>query len=183
MDIKFKELEKVQGEKNGKVWTAFKIHGVKLEDGSDWSSTNIFDNQYNEELLGKLEELEAGEKYAILHKKNDQGYWTVSGVGEVSEDKPSGPPKNMRGKGTKSGTGKGGDTMSKEEWAAKNEVDRIRIAKSVALKAAVENTKVGHNPEGVVEMAQAFMPFLTDDALPLDIPFDVGEDGLDAPEV
>lgn len=180
MDIRFKELEKVQGESKGKVWTAFKIIGTKLDDGSDWESTNIFDNQYNKELLGKLEALEPGEKYAIRHKKNQQGYWTVTDVdAEVSVDAPK---YRTGGKPSGSSTKKrNGDSMTKEEWAAKNEVDRIRIAKSVALKAAVKNTKVGHNPEEIVKMAQAFMPFLTDDKL--EGAFDGGEDGLEPPTV
>jgi hypothetical protein len=73
--------------------------------------------------------------------------------------------------------------MSKEEWAAKNEVDRIRIAKSVALKAAVENTKVGTKSLEIIAMANDFMPFLTNDKIEPDAMLDAGEDGLDAPEV
>jgi hypothetical protein len=187
MDIKFNELKKVQGESNDKVWTAYKIIGVKLEDGSDWESTNIFDNQYNEALISELKNLESGEKYAIKHKKNKQGYWTVSGIGEVDEDggyqksSPSRPVSGASGSGGSTSKKKGGDTMSKEEWAAKNEVDRVRIAKSVALKAAVELAKAGTKAETVVALAQEFMPFLTNDQI--ETPLDLGDDGLEPPEV
>jgi hypothetical protein len=183
MDIKFKDLQRIEGESNGKVWIAYKIIGIKLEDGKEWESTNIFDNPYNADILEELRGLEAGEKVAVKHTKNKQGYWTVSGLGKVSEN-PSRPASGAGGSSGSSSKKKGGDTMTKEEWAKKNEVDRIRIAKSVALKAAVENTKIGADPDAVLKVAIKFMPFLTDDMLGDEVPFDMGgEDGLDAPEV
>lgn len=185
MNIKFKEIEKQTGKKaNGDAWEAFVIHGTKMEDNTDWSSTKIFDNRYNEEILGKLEGLEPGDAINVVHKKNKAGYWVVSDITEPKEEsrpKSNSSPRSS-GAGGSSGSGKGkGDTMSKEEWAAKNEVDRIRIAKSVALKAAIEHSKAGTKAETVVALAQEFMPFLTDDKIE---PFvGGGDDGLDAPEV
>ncbi len=185
MDIKFKELQKVQGESAKGVWTAYKIVGLKLEDGSPWESSNIFDNQYNSDLLAELKNLEAGEQYAIKHKKNAQGYWAVTGIGEV-EDKPR-PSKPTSGRGGSSGSSSkksNGDTMSKEEWAEKNRVDATRIAKSVALKIANENTKTGTKPATLIEMAAPLVPWLLEVNDVDDVPFDMGgEDGLDAPDI
>ena len=53
-------------------------------------------------------------------------------------------PQQRGGKGSTGGGGKrnSSSSMSKEEWAEKDRLTIIRIAKAVALKAAIENTGV-----------------------------------------
>lgn len=172
MDIKFKKLEKVTGESRGKVWTAFKIIGTKLEDGTEWESTNIFQNAQKLPLLDELRELESGEKIAVKHQKNDKGYWEVVEIGEVEDD----ASKNS-GAGRSSGN-TGGRGLTKEEWAKKDADTQKRISRAVALKAAVDNTKIGTKPEALIEMAEELMPYLMGEELPVG-----GEDGLEPPEV
>jgi hypothetical protein len=184
MDIKFKELQKVTGESRGKKWTAYKIIGIKLEDGSPWESSNIFDNQYNEEILGQCEALNKGDEIAVLHKKNDAGYWQVTGIGEV-QDKPDRPTRRSSAGGTKSTSGgsSGGRGLTPDQWAKKDKETSERIARSVALKVANDNTKVGTKPNAVIDMAEEFLGYLLDGTLADDNPFDGGEDGLDPQDI
>jgi hypothetical protein len=191
MKIKFREYEKVQGErKDGSIWTAYKIHGsVLMSDnqrkaGDLWKSTNIFDNENTKGVLAKLFALESGDKVDVKHAKTNTG-WAITDIVPTTdeEEKPSYPKRKSGGTQSQGRSASGtSDAMSKAEWAAKNETDRIRIAKSVALKAAIAGVKIGTKPEAIVELAQAFMPFLTDDKLPLSVnTLDDGTDPLDPP--
>jgi hypothetical protein len=190
MKIKFREYEKVEGErKDGSIWTAYKIHGSALTSdqqrkaGDLWKSTNIFDNAGTKEILAKLFALEAGDKVDVKHAKTNTG-WAITDIVPTTDEEEV--PTRRKSSGAAGGKSTGGsskgDQMSKAEWAAKNEVDRIRIAKSVALKAAIQGVKIGSKAETIVALADAFMPFLTDDKLPLSVnTLDDGSDPLDPP--
>ena len=98
MEIKLKEFKRVEGTSDaGKEWVAYVLVGTKLEDGSPWTSSKMFDNQYNVELIDKARELEIGETYNVVHKKNKAGFWQISGFKKID-----GPSKKQY-KGTGSG--------------------------------------------------------------------------------
>lgn len=179
MNIKFKEYEIVEGEKpNGETWKAYIIHGTKMDDGDSFKSSNVFDNKHNQKVINIIRTLETGDKVDVVHVKNGR-FWNITDIIALNGNEPTAPPKNMRGKGTKSGTGKGGDSMSKEEWAEKNRVDRLSIAKSVALKAAVEAGKT--TPKAAIKFADEIIPWLIDVEGGVAEPVDDGSDPLDPP--
>ena len=85
MDIKFMSLDREEGQsQQGKAWVAYKIKGIKLSDGSPWTSGNIFDNKYSIDILASLRELSQGDKVGIELKQNGK-FWNVAGVGPVKE--------------------------------------------------------------------------------------------------
>jgi len=190
MKIKFREFEKVQGEKkDGSIWTAYKIHGSVLESdnqrraGDDWRSTNIFDQESTKTVLGKLFDLKAGDKVNVKHEKT-RGGWSITDIVPITdEDVYTTRKKSAGGRGTANGakSQSGGDTMSKAEWAEKNRTDRLSIAKSVALKAAVENTKLGTPAGSLIEMADELVPWLIDVEGYKVVVKDDGSDPLDPP--
>jgi hypothetical protein len=189
MKIKFTEYQKMEGEKrDGSIWIAYKIHGTALESdntrkaGDAWRSTNIFKQPDQEEVLSKLFALEAGDKVDVVHKKM-KGGWGIVDIKPITEDdvrsagnNPTRGYKKKAASGTDGGSGNGkSDQMSKAEWAEKNRIDSIRIAKSVALKAAVENTKSGETAKNVLALADDFLPWLLD----VEIGAPVADDGTD----
>jgi hypothetical protein len=161
MKIKFKELEQIEGTKaDGNVWTAFIIHGTKLEDGSPWKSGNIFDNKHMQGVLNKCRTLQLGDKINIEHVKNGR-FWNISDVVHLTEQEAQNAenysaPKN--GAGTPRGKASGG--LSKEEWAEKDRVTSLRIAKSVGAKLAVEAGK--KTVKTITTFAEEILPWLLD---------------------
>ena len=103
MQIKFTKLEKVFGErKDSSVWTAYKVHGTKLEDNTPWKSTNVFDQDDNKDIIEKMQALEPGDKIDVVHVKNGRN-WTITDIKAVTSD-PSGPAStggNTSGGGSK----------------------------------------------------------------------------------
>ena len=176
MKIKFTKLEAVEGQrKDGTTWTGVKIHGRKY-DGGDWSSVPIFhsDDRF-QDALEELATLDKGTPVNIEHKKNGK-FWDIISVSIGDDDVPSDPTPRSSGDGTKrsggqkSGNSGGGNSMTKEEWAAKNEADRRSIAKSVALKAAVDSNWVT-DIETTIHTAKQFEAYLLgEDGDPLDPP-------------
>ena len=71
--------------------------------------------------------------------------------------------------------------MSKAEWAAKDVAKENSIARAVALKLAMENTKVGATPASIIKQAVKYIPFLLgNDEILFDVVKDP-EDALDPP--
>jgi hypothetical protein len=182
MKIKFREYEILQGEKkDGELWKAYVVHGTKLEDGEVWKSTNVFDNKHNASVIQQIKALEVGDKINVEHVKNGR-FWNVSGITPCADEpdptKSSSGGGMKRSGGRKSGNNGGGDTMSKEEWAEKNKVDRLSIAKSVALKAAIEAGNT--TPAKAIKFADAIIPWLIDVEPQVSEPAN-DEDPLDPP--
>jgi hypothetical protein len=159
MKIKFKEYEMVEGEKQtGETWKAYIIHGTKLENGEAFKSVNIFDNKHNQNIINKLRTLETGDKVDVKHVKNGR-FWNITDIIPTNGDDPA--PPQRTGNKTSTGGGKkrnSSDSMSKEEWAEKNRVDSVRIAKSVALKAAVEAGNT--TPAKAIKFAEGVLDWL-----------------------
>jgi len=187
LNIKFSKLEREEGVTGaGKRWTAYKLVGTKMEDGSPWASPKIFDNSYNKAIIEEASALDQGDKINLKMEKNSAGYWAVVGIEEPEESSytpnPTGGTKRASS-GTKSGAKGGGNGggMSKEEWAEKNKKDAASIARAVALKVANENTKSGTKSEVLIAMASELVPFLLGDTTDPSVQGD--GDGLEAPNV
>lgn len=162
MKIKFDRYEIKEGLRKDKtVWRAFVIYGTKLEDGAAWNGKHIFEDKDNISLINVVKSLEQGERIDVKHVRAGNGNWKTSEIVRLA---------GAEAAGTRSGKkqANNNDQMTKEDWAEKNKIDALRIAKSVALKAAVDNTKVGSHPEVVLEHAHTFLPFLLDDIHPMD---------------
>jgi hypothetical protein len=87
MNVKFDKLNRVEGQKgDGSTWVAYKITGERLDGKGRWESSNIFDNKYNSKLLEQARELEQGDKIKVSHEKNAQGYWTITGIRDLTEE-------------------------------------------------------------------------------------------------
>ena len=106
-----------------------------------------------------------------LPKLGIQFTYPSSKRGAVNLEKP----KSDYG-GRKSGGGKGAKSngLTKEEWAEKDRLTNIRIAKAVAIKVAAVAGKT--TPKAIMDLADKLLPYLMNT--------DVGEkeDPLDPPE-
>lgn len=179
MNIRFKELERTEGKKaNGEMWEAFLIHGIKLEDNTDWVSSKIFNNPYNEEILGKLETLTEGDEVGIAHKKNKAGYWVVSDITAVKSD-PS--PAKTGNSGRTGGTGKSstwngrtGDAYDRSA-AVYLAFDFLKYNKGILTAKAKE---MAISEDELFSLAIRIDRYIHTGALPVG-----GDDGLDAPDV
>jgi hypothetical protein len=119
----------------------------------------------------------------VKHEKNGK-FWNVSDIVALSEEEAesaSNPPKRGGTKSSKSGGGKpnSSDSMSKAEWAEKDRITRLSIAKSASLKQAVANLKEGATANAVLKRAEEFLPYLLDLTEPATA--DDGTDPLDPP--
>ena len=96
--------------------------------------------------------------------------------------KGGGGKKSTSGKSKSGAGGAGGSSsMSKAEWAAKDVKTENSIARAVALKLAMENTKVGATPASIIKQAVKYIPFLLgEDEILFDAVKDP-EDSLDPP--
>ena len=168
-------LIKITSINNAKMGTfdAKEIVGNKIEDGSEWSKS-FFAN--NRKLAGELEEFGVGDNCNVKMKQNEKNpkFWDIIGFEEVSEAmlekvREGGGYKgggNTGGGAKKAyaggGKAKGGNDMTKEEWAAKDAKKEAAIARSVALKAAIDfvGGKAKMTEEKLIESAAKFMPFL-----------------------
>ena len=189
-------LIKITSVNDAKMGTfdAKEIVGNKIEDGSEWSKS-FFAN--NRKLAGELADFGVGDNCNVKMKQNEKNpkFWDIIGFEEVSEAMLE---KVREGGGYKGGgnagggakksyfAGKantgGGAQMSKEEWAAKDAAREASIARSVALKAAIEfvGGKAKMTEEKLIESAEKFMPFLLGDTSPFK---EDGDDGLTPPAV
>jgi hypothetical protein len=181
--IKFQELVPVEGtRKDGSVWTGTKVKGIKYEDGSEWVSGTMFDSDKTfSDAIEELRSTEQGTPVNVKHtQKPGSRFWDITGIvigdAEVMADAPANP-RVGKSAGTVRGTstnGSGGsNSMSKEEWAAKDAKKSAEIAKSVALKAAVDNTAVDTEATSIIELAEIFEDYLLGRVDPLAPPKEV----------
>ena len=146
---------------------AVKITGKRLDGEGEWSRKIFSDNK---ELRKQLGEFGIGDDIEVSLTQKGK-FWNVTSItrpsAELIEKVKNGGsnygPKNYSSEG---GGAKSGGT-SKEEWAAKDIKTQASIARSVALKAAIEFR--GDAPkmteEKLIDFAKKFMPFLMGDDL------------------
>jgi len=159
-------LTKIDHEADMGGYDAIEVTGKRLDNGKTWSKP-FFAN--NSDLENKLNDFTVGEDVNVVMEqgKKNPKFWNIVDFKEVSEDEremaktPYDPSSS--GKKTGSGTSKrsgGDDKMSKAEWAEKDRLTNIRIAKAVALKAAVDAGK--STPKAIMDMADKLIPYLMD---------------------
>lgn len=174
--------------RSGKKYSVRVVKGVKYGTDESWEQP-IFHN--NKDLMRKIDNFGKGELANFKYEKNGKYYDVVDIVApdaEIIEKIDSGEMIEKRAKpsggGNKSSYASKGNSsgMSKEEWAEKDRATNVRIAKSVAIKLACENTKVGTAPEALIEQAMAYVPWLLDASDPVTVgDIDTGADGLEPP--
>jgi hypothetical protein len=163
--IKFQELVPVEGtRKDGSVWTGTKVKGIKYEDGSEWTSGTMFDSDKTfSDAIEELRSTEQGTPVNVKHtQKPGSRFWDITGIvigdAEVLADAPA-PTREYKPTAS-APAAKNNGSMSKEEWAAKDAKKSAEIAKSVALKAAVDNTAVDTEATSIIELAEIFEDYL-----------------------
>lgn len=172
--------------KGGKEYQVRVVKGVKYGTEVDWEQP-IFLN--DKKILRKLEDYAKGDVANFKYEKKgnffnlvditdpDPEYLAKIDNGEVTE------PRRQTGGSSYSGgskkTSSGG--LTKEEWAEKDRVKTLAIAKAVALKAAVDNTKIGTTAEALIEFAEQLIPWLLKTGGRKDERTDDGTDPLDPP--
>jgi len=185
-----KIAERTRTSKAGKKYKVVEVTGNKWHTEEEWT-TNIFKNKTD--LLEMLEEFGPGDVANFKFVKD--GQWPelneiveptkaeLDNAVEQAENggnyKKGGSGGRSMGKSSKS-TG-GGSGMSKEEWAAKDRKTQHSIARAVAIKLAMDNTKLGATPTSIIKQAVKYMPFLLgEDEILFDKVADP-EDALDPP--
>ena len=155
--------------KAGKSYGVTVVTGTKYGTDENWEQP-IFDN--DKRMLAQLEEFGKGDVANFKYEKNGKFFDLTSieipdkalidkiDSGDIDTDaKFRGGSGNKKSYGGSNGAS---DKMSKEEWAEKDRLTIIRIAKAVALKAAIDNSKVGTKPCDLMELADEFIPYLLD---------------------
>ena len=149
----------------GKKYKVVSVEGTKYGSDEPWT-TDIFANKM--ELIDMLNEFGPGDTANFKFVKNGN-FYDLSEIAEPTEEnlkyaeEHSNPTKQTTG----GKSGSGGSTtkssaMSKSEWAEKDRLTNIRIAKAVAIKLACDNTKVGTNMDALIDMAEELVPWLLD---------------------
>jgi hypothetical protein len=111
----------------------------------------------NLDVIKKLRRLEAGERVNVKHTKNGK-FMNVSDILPLEAEATANPTGGTKSQGRSAGGTS--DKMSKEDWAEKDRIKAMNIARAAALKQAVANLKVGTAAEAVLERAEEFLPFL-----------------------
>jgi hypothetical protein len=175
----------------GKKYKVVHVEGTKYGSEEEWS-TDIFKN--DTAVLDQLDDFGPGELANFKFKKNGN-FWDLKTIEEPSEenleyaaDADNNYKKSDSGGGRKSTGGKskkGGSStssgLSKEEWAAKDRATKESIARAVAVKLAMDNTKEGAPVKTIIKQAVKYLPFLMGED---EILFDKvpnPEDALDPP--
>ena len=164
--------EKTKTSAKGKKYKVVEVVGTKWATEEEWS-TAIFKNKT--ELLAMLEEFAPGDvanfkfdtsgKFPELSTIEEPTKENLEFAEEKVENPYQGRQKKTTGGtgGAKSGgSGGGASAMSKGEWAEKDRLTNIRIAKAVALKAAIDNKKEGTALKTLIKMAEEIVPWLLD---------------------
>ena len=170
--------------KSGKKYGVTVVTGTRYGTDEKWEQP-IFSN--NKKILQQLAEFGKGDVANFKYEENGKFHDLVTievpskeliskiDTGEVSTASKGGGG----GKRSSNVSNTGSDKMSKGEWAEKDRLTIIRIAKAVALKAAVDNTKLGITPSALISMAEELIPWLMDTSITSNI--DTGEDALSPP--
>ena len=169
--------------KAGKSYGVVVVTGTKYGTGDSWEQP-IFDN--NKKVLSQLEEFGIGDVANFKYEKNKNFFDLVSIEVPTKEliksiDEGDFKTKSKAGGGGKksSNASTNDSNMSKAEWAEKDRLTNIRIAKAVALKAAIDNSKIGTKVDELLDVATTLIPWLLDtDIKPV---VDTGDDGLEPP--
>jgi len=166
----------------GKKYKVVVVEGVKYGTNEEWS-TNIFKNQTA--LIEMVDEFGPGEIANFKFKKNGN-YWDLVSVEEATEENLAyalNPTPSGSGSGAKksTNTSSSSDKMSKADWAKKDRDTKESIARAVAIKLAMDNTKQNTKANDLIAMAKEYLPFLlgeevsedddSGDPLDPDIPF------------
>ena len=171
---------------SGKPYKVTVVTGTKYGSGDSWEQP-IFAN--NKSLLRQLSEFGKGDVANFKYEENGKYHDLISIeipdkalIDKIDSGEVNTSAKSQGGSGKKTysgGSNTSSDKMSKAEWAEKDRLTIIRIAKAVALKAAIDNTKVGTKPCDLMEMADEFLPYLMD--MDLSTGSGSGGDPLDPP--
>lgn len=183
-----KIAERTKTSKAGKKYKVVEVTGNKWHTEEEWT-TNIFKNKTD--LLEMLDEFGPGD--TANFKFDTSSKWpelmeivepTKEALDNAVEQAENGGnfKKGGSGGGRKTTGGKAtSSTMSKQEWAAKDEATKQSIARAVAIKLAMDNTKLGATPASIIKQAVKYMPFLLgEDEILFDKMTDP-EDALDPP--
>lgn len=150
--------------KQGKKYNVTCVRGTYYGSDDEWQQ-DIFKN--DKKMLRKLEEFGKGDVANFVYEKNgtyfdlvdirepEAEYLSKIDNGEVE----TGKPKKKYEKQTAKSTGNS-NSMSKEEWAEKDRLTNIRIAKAVALKAAIDAGK--KTVKTIIPFAEELLPWLLD---------------------
>ena len=163
-----KVAERTKTSKAGKKYKVVEVTGNKYITEEEWT-TNIFKNKTD--LLEMLDEFGPGDVANFKFVKD--GKWpelseivepTPDDLDHAKEQAENGDSYKKGGGGGRktSGGPSGGGGMSKEEWAEKDRLTNIRIAKAVALKAAIDNRKEGTTLKTIIKLADEIVPWLLD---------------------
>jgi hypothetical protein len=193
MIITIASIKKVtKTSKAGNKYKVTAILGNKWKSEEEWG-TDI--PSFKNELIEQLEDFAVGD--VANFKFDTSGRWpeleeicdaTEEDLKKAEEaiDNPykggkGGGGGKKRSSGKPSGGTSASSSMSKAEWAAKDLKKEHSIARAVALKLAMDNTKVGATPASIVKQAVKYMPFLLgEDEILFDKVADP-EDSLDPP--
>jgi len=177
MDIKFKTLERIEGQKNnGDVWVAYKIVGTKIKDGSEWKSGNIFDNKYSRDVLDKAKELEEGEKVNIKLEQNGK-YWNVKDVLDYVPQEEYTPNKAT----SNSSSGSGGFKWNGRTGDAYDRSAAIYLAFDILKTTTapiLETMTVDQIMKGLYALANEIYEYMHNGTVPVS-----GDDALEPPKV
>jgi hypothetical protein len=174
MNIKFNELTRVEGQNQstGKMWTAYKISGTKIDDGTEWTSGNIFDNKYSIKVMDKANALQQGDKINVVLKQNGK-FWNVEDILPfvAGEGAPAGVEKAGGGVSSKwnGRTGEAYDRSASVYLA----FDLMKEGKG-DLKKALPYELLG----SVIELADDIFEYINKGVNPVS-----GTDPLDPPKV
>lgn len=137
---------------------------VKKQDGSTKSYRIL---KFDKGLVSAFQnDVAPGDVCNITFEENDKGFMNI-----VAVKKHDGPAPSSSGSGKGSTGSHASGKLTNEEWAEIREDKAKAIARAVALKAAVDNTKVGAKAETLIAMAEELVPYL------------LGEDNNDSPFV
>ena len=149
---------------------AKRIEGTRVDNGEEYSK-KFFAN--DKALRTQLDEFGVGDVVNVKMVK-DGKFWNIGSFSVPSPESVETAKKNGKyggisnpqtaGGGSPATTSGGGapasDKMSKAEWAAKDRAKEESIARAVAIKLAMDNTKVGTNPAAVIAEAYSYLPYL-----------------------
>jgi len=157
--------EKTKTSNKGKKYKVVEVVGNKWATDEEWT-TNIFKNKT--EILAMLDEFAPGDvanfkfdtsgkfpELATIEEPTKENL-------EYAEEQVANPTSQKKTTGGTGGGKSGGSAMSKGEWAEKDRLTNIRIAKAVALKAAIDNRKEGTALKTIIKMAEEIVPWLLD---------------------
>lgn len=160
-----KIADRTKTSSRGKKYKVVTVEGTKYGSEEEWS-TDIFKN--DTVVIDQLEEFGPGNIANFKFIKNGS-FWDLKTIeeptAELLKDIDSGefntkPKKTSNGSRKSTGGTTNSNKMSKDEWAAKDQATKESIARAVAIKLAMDNTKVGTASASIIKQAMDYIPFL-----------------------